>query len=208
MRTGIQAICHEVSDMKPVIRNIRLTDIPELKSFRCGNTSMEVFLFEEAYYYHILGEGVTKIVIDEETNEIIAYFTLKCDALKLMDGETNPEPRYFPCIEISRLAIAAEWQSGKKGISLGRELMCYLINFIKKVIAVNVGCHFITLQALAEKAEWYKKFGFIEATDEKALPKGQPVYMYLDIKDDAAVERYLAYRQKNAEGEPQEDMGL
>ena len=44
--------------MELIIRDIELSDVKQLKNFKCENTSMEVFLAEEAYYYHVCGEGI------------------------------------------------------------------------------------------------------------------------------------------------------
>jgi hypothetical protein len=96
--------------MKLIIRDINENDTKQLKRFKCGNTSMEVFLTEEAYLRHRFGEGVTKLLIDEDNNELIAYFTLKCGVMRIDDPEMYDVPREIPCIEISRLAVANKWQ--------------------------------------------------------------------------------------------------
>ncbi len=115
-----------------VIRNIELTDLPALKKFRCGNSSMDAFLKQEAYYQHILGEGITKIVITEDTEEVIGYYTIKADALKIDDPDMYEEPWSIPCVEISRLAIRSDWQGGIQGVHLGTHLLSQVIIFIKE----------------------------------------------------------------------------
>ena len=91
--------------MNLLIRNINISDINKLKKFHCGKNAMDLFLSKEAYINHIFGEGTTQLVVDEDENEVIAYFTLKCDMMVIDDKEMYSEPRYIPCIEISRLAV-------------------------------------------------------------------------------------------------------
>jgi len=156
---------------------------------------MEGFLFEEAYNHHINGEGITTIVTIEGSEEIIAYYTLKCDSIKIVDLEMYPEPRYIPCIEIARIAVKTDWQIGKKGIHLGTELMGLIITQIKENISSIVGCRFITLHAVLDRVEWYEeRFNFVKRIDEKALAIDEgTVYMSLDITDDNVRKEYYEY---------------
>lgn len=186
--------------MKFLIRNIELSDEKQLKKFKCKNTSMEVFLAEEAYLYHVHGEGITKLVIDESSNEIVAYFTLKCDKMIVEDSEMYDEPRHIPCIELSRLAVASEWEGGRKGIHLGTELMNFIIYFICNNIAKHVGCRYITLHSVLDKVKWYQNFGFQVLTEDFDDGALKTVYMFLDITDGEKIEEYRSYiRDKNGQ---------
>lgn len=176
--------------MNLVIRDIENSDIQQLKRFQCGNTSMEVFLYSEARYSHVLGEGITKLVIESTENEIVAYYTIKCSLLKIEDPQMYSELREIPCIELSRIAVANDWQNGRKGIHLGTRLMDFIIDFIKNKIAIYVGCKYITLHAVSEKVKWYESLGFTPATDEMVNSHCSTVYMYMDITDPQKINEY------------------
>lgn len=49
-------------------RSISIDDFPHLRSFKCGNGSMENFLSLEAYHYHIEREASTTLVFSMITN--------------------------------------------------------------------------------------------------------------------------------------------
>jgi hypothetical protein len=184
--------------LKLLVRDINFTDLTKLKKFKCRDGMMEHFLIKEAYYYHINGEGITKLVVNPETGEIAGYYTLKCDAIKIEDLEMREDPIYVPCIEVSRIAVSTSLQSGSSGIHIGTHLMGYIIRNITNNIASQVGCRFITLHAIRDRTEWYsREFGFERIEDEKSDECGKTVYMCLDITDKAKVTEYINFVAAN-----------
>jgi hypothetical protein len=182
--------------MELIIRDIELSDVKQLKNFKCENTSMEVFLAEEAYYYHVCGEGITKLVVDEYSNELVAYFTLKCDKMIVDDPDMYTEPRHIPCIEISRLAVASKWQQGNNGIHIGTELMKYIISSIHDIAKI-VGCRYITLHSVIDKVKWYRDVFNFEVLEEDIIDgETKTVYMCLDITDNDKIEEYLNMKKR------------
>lgn len=179
--------------MNLLIRNINISDINKLKKFHCGKNAMDLFLSKEAYINHIFGEGTTQLVVDEDENEVIAYFTLKCDMMVIDDKEMYSEPRYIPCIEISRLAVQLKWQNGNKGIHLGEYLLGYIIEFIKTNFYDRVGFRFITLHAVLDRVDWYKKFEFVSGIREQSVCDNfdDTIYMYLDVADKSRIDEFL-----------------
>jgi len=176
------------------IRDIELSDLPKIKKFKCSDSKMDYFLIKEAYYYHVIGEGITKLVVDVENNEIVGYFTLKCDSMKVFDIEMSTEPEYIPCIELSRIAIANHWQNGVRGYHLGTHLMGHILNLIQTQISTVIGCKFITLHAAMDRVKWYnKRFSFIEVEDEKTIGKDDTVYMCLDITDKSKADEFSKF---------------
>ena len=180
------------------IESLNIKHLPQLNKFKCGNPSMEGFLFEEAYKHHVNGEGITKVVTVDNSKEIIAYFTLKCDALKIVEPEMHLFPRYIPCIEIARIAVKSNWQRGQKSIHLGTDLMGYIITLIKDDIGTKTGCRFITLHAVLDKVNWYEReFKFRKLADERAEIKDEETeYMSLDITDDDKKKELYEYTQR------------
>lgn len=178
-----KTICEIETQHKIIIRDICTDDIKRLRLFSCGNKSMNAYIHREALLNHVLGEGITRVVLDENEEDIIAYFTLKCTSIKFEDPEMGHEEREIPCVEISRLAVCLGWQNGTNGFHLGTSLVGYIISTIKEEIASRVGCRWITIHAVQERINWYREqfnFDFIidDAPDEYGT-----VSMFLDISN-------------------------
>lgn len=181
--------------MEFLIRDLELPDISNLSKFKCGIESMDNYLVHEAYYNHICGEGRTKVVVNEDNNSIIAYYTLKSDSVEVFDKDMHYNSRYIPCIEVSRLAVISEWQYGKKGINLGTSLLGQIITVVKEKIAPKIGCHNITLHALPDKVNWYEERDFVIGVDERKGEEDDTVYMYLNITDPEMLNEYVNYKK-------------
>lgn len=164
-------------------RNLESNDLPQLKHFSCGNSSMDAFFRDEAYKYHVSGEGITKVVINEIDSTIIGYYTLKCWMFKVYDSEMYIEGyREIPCIELARLAVCTDLQHGNANIHIGTELVKDLILFIKNEIAIHVGCRLITGHAIRDKFKWYHDvFGFEASDEQELISESETVSMHLDL---------------------------
>jgi hypothetical protein len=178
-----RTICEIETQQKIIIRDICSDDIDRLRLFSCGNESMNNYIHREALLNHVLGEGITRVVLDENGKDIIAYFTLKCTSIKFEDPEMGDEEREIPCVEISRLAVCLSWQNGTNGFHLGTSLVGYIISTIKEEIASRVGCRWITIHAVQERINWYREqFNFDYIIDDTPDEFGT-VSMFLDISN-------------------------
>lgn len=178
-----KTICEIKTQQKIVIRDICIDDVSKLRLFNCGNDSMNTYIHREALLNHALGEGITRVVLDENESDIIGYFTLKCTSIRIEDPGMSDEAREVPSIEISRLAVCESWQNGKNGFHLGTSLVGYIISTIKEDIASKVGCRWIIIHAVKEKVNWYQKdFDFEFFIDDTPDEYGT-VSMFLDITD-------------------------
>lgn len=170
------------NELQITIKNLEESDLPRLRNFSCGNLSMDNFLQQEAYLYHTTGEGITRILINEDNNDILGYCTLRCGLWKIYDPTMYDDYREIPCIEVSRLAVHSFWQHQQQGTRLGFALMKYIILFIINNIATQVGCRFITLYSVPEKVNWYSDcFGFVVSNPDTDNPPDQTVPMHLDL---------------------------
>jgi NADPH-dependent curcumin reductase CurA len=177
-----RTICELETQQKIIIRDIYTDDIDRLRLFNCGNRSMNSYIHREALLNHVLGEGITRVVLDENEEFIIGYFTLKCTSIKFCDPDMG-EKREIPCVEISRLAVCISWQNGTNGFHLGTSLVGYIIATIKEDIASRVGCRWITIHAVQGKVNWYREqFNFDYIIDDTPDEYGT-VSMFLDISD-------------------------
>lgn len=150
------------------------------KDFCCGNSSMESFLKQEAYHEHLKRTASTTLVFLE--NECIGYFTLYRRPIEFNIENGKNDSR--DCLDIARLAICNPSQN--QGIGT------LILHFIVE-LAYMFNERYISLDALYEKREWYKKRGFKPAILDEYERENQEslVYMYMDIFDEKLLDDYF-----------------
>jgi GNAT superfamily N-acetyltransferase len=163
------------------IKPIELKDMEAIQNFDCNNASMNNFLKQEAYYYHIAREASTSLVY--LNSQLVAYFTLTRSELNIESDEFE-EITHKTSLDLARLAVQKEYQ--KNGIGT------YIIDEIKK-IGYMINERFITTDALYEYWKWYKKRGFeyliedeIKSDNNRGL-----VYMIMDLYDERLLDEYF-----------------
>lgn len=169
-----------------MIKNVNLKtrlitheDFTKIQNFKCGNTSIENFLKQEAYYLTITKECSTTLVFDQ--SELVGFFSLTKSSLHI---EIAGEMIDFPCLDIARIATAKNYQ--KQGF--GTAMLNMIFN-----IANTVNERFITLEALIENYDWYVNRGFIPLVEKEAIhsnPDGL-VFMLVDLYDERLGEKYF-----------------
>lgn len=150
-----------------------------IQKFRCGNTSIENFLKQDAYYLTITKECSTTLVFDQ--SELVGFFSLRKSTFTV---EIAGELIEFPCLDIARLATATPSQ--KNGY--GSKMLEMIFN-----IAHTVNERYITLEALIERFDWYNTRGFsalIEAEAASSNPDGL-VFMMADLLDEQLIEDFF-----------------
>lgn len=98
-----------------------------LNRFTCGKRHLDDFLKGTAPFYHHARLGLTSLVLHAEAGEnLLGYFTLSNDSIKLMDSEEfdlgledKSGLSHFPAIKIGRLAVAVNHQ----GQGVGRAIL-------------------------------------------------------------------------------------
>ena len=116
---------------------------------------------------------MTYVAIDEDTQDIIAYFSLLNDKIdrefiasnlwnRLSRRIPNTKRRSsYPALKIGRFAVNGKGQH--KGI--GRELIFFIQTWFYK--DRKSGCRFITVDALREAEPFYAKCGFSRLSEPK-----------------------------------------
>ncbi|MFD1068205.1 GNAT family N-acetyltransferase [Oceanobacillus locisalsi] len=178
----------ELDKFDLIFKTINIDDFEAIKSFKCGNSSIERFLQQDAYYTTIDLKASTNLVYLQ--NVLVGYFTLKRTKLKLdtegldIDIDDIELVNNFYCIEVARLAVTNDFQH--KGI--GRQIIHNITR-----IARTVNERFISLDALYENLDWYEKIGFEPFIKEEASMKNNEglVYMVMDLYDPELVDRFL-----------------
>ena len=163
-----------------------------IKPFDCGDSDLNGFLLEEdpsvSNARHHANEllAVTYIIEDETTNQTLAYFSLLNDKIerKITDNAVwNRLSREIPnikrrksqpAVKIGRLAVSSSYQ----GKGWGEKIISFLKQWFTE--KNKTGCRYITVDALASKVGFYKKYGFnILVTPEEG---DETVLMYYDLK--------------------------
>ena len=163
-----------------------------LKPFDCGDTDLNGFFIEtspdtpNATMYERERLAITYVVEDNDTQRILAYFSLLHDKIerdisdsriwnRLSRNIPNAKRRAsYPAIKIGRLAVSTKVQ----GSGLGREVLA----FIKAWFYNNprAGCRFITVDALRSAEAFYDKCHFRPLGDVSS--DGETILMYYDLK--------------------------
>lgn len=158
---------------------ITLEDFQQIQQFKCGNSSIERFLKQEAYYLTITKECSTTLVFDQE--ELVGFFSLRKSTLQVA---SNDEIIHLPCLDIARLATSFNKQNCGYG--------SYILDKIYH-IAYMVNERFITLEALIERYDWYKKRGFDALIEEEAMGSHTEglVFMVADLYDENLIDSFF-----------------
>jgi hypothetical protein len=76
-----------------------------LDNFTCyENESLETFLKCKSIDYAKESQGMTYIIKYEDGNEILAFYTLKCNAIQMMEDGSKV---CMPAVELARLAVTS-----------------------------------------------------------------------------------------------------
>jgi GNAT superfamily N-acetyltransferase len=139
----------------------------DLSHFDCGDEDLNSFLKDNALDYQNGSLAVTYLCLYK--NQIIAYFSLSSDAIRLdpEEKESMPEPKRrlgeYPAVKIGRLAVHKEFR--KRGI--GSFLIKAAMGKISDEIIKEIGCRFVTIDAYDQAIEFYKKLSFVQNLAKK-----------------------------------------
>lgn len=150
----------KVSDItKSQLRKIK-------KGFDCGIKEYNTFL-QYAKRYDDLNISKTRLLVDKETNKLIAYMSLNSDTIRLEDEEKeennlNKVPfKTIPALKIGKLATNKD--DAGKGYGTFLIEIAYLI--AEKLNEIGVACRFVTVDADIQynetTDEYYKHLGFV-----------------------------------------------
>lgn len=139
----------------------KLTDDQNISNFDCGDKELNGFLCENSLPEMRARINVTYLCRCKST--IVAYFTLSSDSIKINSEDRDQfkekgiKYKQFPAMKIGRLAVDKKFQ--KKGI--GTEILLRVVGYILQ-LSDRLGMRFISVDAYAGSAEFYRKNNFIE----------------------------------------------
>ena len=166
---------------------VKLTMDTPLLPFHCSDEDLNNFLIEDSKNYLADLMAVTYLIIDNDHQQIAAYFSLLNDKVAY-DPQSkgiwnrinrhihnNKRRRSYPSVKIGRLAVGTDYAD----MGLGSKIL----GSIKKLYAEGnrAGCRFITVDAYRDATKFYEKNGFEYFTTLDVLDSTR--LMYFDLKD-------------------------
>ena len=167
-------------------------EIDTSKRFDCGNSDLNGFLLETGIIEPnaTISEkemlSVTYIVESNSSHEILAYFSLLHDKIerhfadkaiwnRLSRKVANAKRRSsYPSLKIGKLAVSQSIRSH----GLGTQIILFIQGLFLN--ERRAGCRFITVDALIEAEDFYKKCHFRRLIDPK--PGDETILMFFDLK--------------------------
>ena len=177
-----------------------LNEKHDLSNFECDSNDLTNFLKNDASKQQDMNLNLSQLVICD--NEIVGFFSLLTDTLKLKTLENNnlkkeikleldiSENNEIPAIKIGRLAIDKKYSKKGLGSHILRNILLSILNLSK----TKVGLRFVTVDAYATSLNFYvKKNNFSSRkSDTETLKKidkikkqnpNRSFILYLDLKD-------------------------
>lgn len=165
-----------------------LTPESYLESFKCAEGDLNDFLLDEAKDYETELLAKTYLVVNEENGDLIAYFSLLNDTVRLEETEKSTANRinrkipnskrrkHYPALKIGRLAVDTRYA----GMGIGEEILKTICRLFRR--GNRTGCCFLTVDALASATGFYEAKGNFRFFTEKDKDDDTRL-MYFDLKD-------------------------
>lgn len=168
------------------LRQLQLSDDSDIKSFKCADSDLTEFLFDDARHFQRELMAVTYLLEYMEDNKTAAYFSLLADKITFNPDEkgiwnrlnrnipNTKRRRSYPAVKVGRLAVNEEYS--------GQGLGTFILDNIKYAFSnvKRIGCRFITVDALKSAVPFYELngFQFITETDKDDETR----LMFFDLK--------------------------
>ena len=161
------------------IKVVKLSKVYDLKKFDCGVPDLNEFIQNDALKYEEERLARTFLLIYDE-KELIGFFSLVNDAIRLEDDEKEEDvltcPLHeFPATKIARLAVQKDHQDKQ----LGTLMVKLAIGFI--LDCEHGASRFVTVDSYPDKVPWYEKFKFVRNLAPKYVKKDDYVSMRFDL---------------------------
>lgn len=162
-----------------ICKSIKEIPLSELKDFALRRETsgyLEGYLKNDALYDEINNEMRTYVVIDNDTSEIVGYFSLKANIMAI---EHDGEFLSLPMIELANFAVNDVYKEVHSDVTgLGKMIISdFVISIIEKVSNL-IGVWGICIYALPQEhlIEFYKSIGFVR------LPKQYEKRLHQRVK--------------------------
>jgi GNAT superfamily N-acetyltransferase len=124
--------------------------------FDCGESDYNDYL-RDGTAQRDESANVTRTYLAFFEGVLIGYFAILNDAIPLDTGERPEDVAYsnVPALKIGRLATDTRFQ----GQGVGKYLITVVIGLAKD-LSEQLGCRYVTLDALPQRVTYYTKLGF------------------------------------------------
>ncbi len=169
------------------LRQFQLTEGSDIKPFKCADSDLTQFFFDDAKHFQRELMAVTYLLEYMAQNRTAAYFSLLADKITFNPDEkgvwnrlnrnipNTKRRRSYPAVKVGRLAVNEEYS----GLGLGT----FILDNIKYAFSnvKRLGCRFITVDALQTAVPFYERngFQFITETDRDDETR----LMFFDLKN-------------------------
>lgn len=169
------------------LRQFQLTSDTDIKPFKCADSDLNEFLFDDAKHFQKELMAVTYLLEDMGQNVTAAYFSLLADKIAFNPDEKSvwnklnrnipneKRRRSYPAVKIGRLAVNEKFA--------GSGLGTFILDSIKYAFAnvKRLGCRFVTVDALSTAVAFYEKNGFQFFTEQDKDEETR--LMFFDLKN-------------------------
>lgn len=163
-------------------------------SFDCGNAKeYETFLRLKAAQLEKLGVTRTFLLIHRVTEELLGYFSLSADTVRLTIDEKigtdleNVDFMALPALKLGKLAINKSLSKTASRKGYGSFVLDIVNTYAFEMLDNGVACRFVVVDADIEydieTPEFYKKNGFIVNQSRKRKSTDKTISMRRDIFD-------------------------
>lgn len=154
------------------LRQFQLSSDTDIKPFKCAESDLNDFLFEDAKHFQKELMAVTYILEYMEQNVTVAYYSLLADKISFNPEEkvvwnklnrnipNSKRRKSYPAVKLGRLAVNEQFTGYGIGTFIVDNLK-YAFSNVKRL-----GCRFITVDALAAAVAFYEKNGFRFFTEQ------------------------------------------
>ena len=165
-----------------------LTPESNLEAFKCAEGDLNDFLVDEAKVYQSELLAKTYLVTNEENGDLMAYFSLLNDTVRLEETDKTTANRinrkipnskrrkHYPALKIGRLAVDTRYA----GMGMSEEILRTIRTMFR--FGNRTGCRFLTVDALASATGFYQAKGNFRFFTEQDKDDDTRL-MYFNLKD-------------------------
>ena len=161
-------------------------------SFDCGDAEEYVsFLMDKALRLEELAITKTFVLIHNITHELIGYYSLSTDTVKLTTAEKDENNlsevsfMSLPAMKLGKLAINKTLSDKAKRKGYGSFVLDIVNTYAYEIIECGVACRFVTVDADIEYDTdtpiFYKKNGFVENVSVTKKNTAKTISMRRDV---------------------------
>lgn len=156
-----------------------------IKSFDCGDSDLNDFLYSDALNYFKSMMALTYILEDAEADKTVAYYSLLNDKIvfdpddkklwnRLNRRVANSKRRKeYPAVKIGRLAVSCDYAHQQIGKAILLQIK-YVFSSMRRS-----ACRFLTVDAYEAAIPFYEKCGFMFLSEKDKYSSTRAMYFDL-----------------------------